>query len=123
MSEKRTPRTVRLPDPEGGPDLDMRGGIEVWDAIEEKWGGLGALYIGHRSGQVQFRLCCELVWRCARVAGSLLTLKQVSERCYQLGIHRLSEVVDQLWLDIMKPTEEPAAGGGDAPGVPLGSGD
>lgn len=119
---KRTPRTVRLPDPEGGPELDLRGGLELWEAIEEKWGGLGALYLSHRAGHVQFRMCAELVWRCAREAGSILTLKQVSARCYALGVHRLAEVVDQIWLDIMKPTD-PAAGGAEGDeSAPLVSG-
>lgn len=122
MSEKRAPRTVRLPDPEGGPELDLTPSLQIWEAIEDKYGALGALYIQHiAQGQVRWRFMAELVWRCARNAGSVLTLAQVSERCYGLGAHRLADVVDQLWRDIMKPTDP--ADEGDAPGTPLVTGD
>ncbi len=122
MSEKRAPRTVRLPDPEGGPELDLVASQKIWEAIEAKWGGLGALYLSHRSGHVQFRLCAELVWRCARQAGSAETLEQVSARCYGIGLHRLADVVDQIWLDIMKPTGDPADESEGESAAPLASG-
>lgn len=122
MSEKRAPRTVRLPDAEGGPELDLISSNEIWEAVEDKFGGsLGTLYLQHLNGHVRWRFMVELVWRCARKAGSVLTLKELSERCYALGAHRLSEVVDALWLDIMKPSDP--ADEGAAPGTPLASGD
>ena len=117
----RAPRTVRLPCPDGGPEIDLLPSIEVWEAIEQKFGGLGGLYQEQCYGRVRFKLMCELIWRCSRNAGNLETLKAISERCYKLGLHQLAEVTDKLWLDIMKPTEEPA-GEGDADGTPLASG-
>jgi tail tube GTA-gp10-like protein len=118
----RAPRTVRLPAPDGGPELDLVPSLAAWEAIEEKFGALGMLYTEHCRGRVIFRFMAELIWRCARNGGSLLTLKEVSQRCYEIGIHRTADAVDALWRDIMKPIEEPA-GEGDAPGAPLASGD
>lgn len=122
MSE-RAPRTVHLPDPDGGPDIDLVPSIKTWEAIEDKYGALGALYIEQRLGRVRFRFMTELVWRCARQAGSTLTAEQIGARCYGLGIHRLADVVDALWLDIMKPTEaEPTEGDAATAGTPLANG-
>jgi len=119
----RPPRTVRLPDPEGGPDLDLVPSLKIWEAIEEKYGALGALFIEQRYGRVRLRFMTELVWRCAQQAGSTLKYEQIAARCYGLGIHRLAEVVDALWQDVMKPTEDEPKEGEAATGTPLASGD
>lgn len=114
---------------EGDRPIELRPSVDIWLALEAAHGGsLGALFIDTKIGRVSMRVQIELLYRCARNAGSSLKWAEMKERVHAIGLYESTDVVLELFADAFRQRESdepPAEGEGEGEGgegVPLASG-
>ena len=117
---------VLLPDPlDGDRPIELRPSLEIWLALEKAHGGsLGALFVDTKIARVSLAVQVDLIYRCARNAGSSLKWPDICERVWRLGLYRTTDIVLELFDDIFvqTPQGESSAPGGEGDGVPLADG-
>lgn len=121
---------VILRDPlDGDRPIDLRPTLAIWLALEKTHGPLGQLFIDTKIGRVSLAVQLDLIYRCAKEAGSPLSWSDLGRRVHELGLYQSTELVLALFADIFVPRAEPGpalegagVGGPEGESVPLASG-
>lgn len=116
---------VQMLDPmDGGRPIDLAPSIDIWLAVEKTHGGkIGRLFLDAHKVEVSLAMQIDLLFRCARAAGSTFTWKDMCDRVHRLGLYRTTDLVLELFADLFVPQSEPEGeSAGEGEGTPLASG-